>query len=92
MRGRVSDEWGKEAEEGEVTMIHHGPRPNLFTPVGVKDVLPARAAAKSRITIGQFLTSGEKFRIVDNWATRGTAHGDLGVEWAGSTTFLVVSG
>ena len=92
MRGRASDEWAEEAEEGEVSRVHHGPRRTLFTPVGVKDAPPARALAKSRITRGQFFSNGKKFRIVDNWATRGTAHRDLGGEWIGTTTFLVLTG
>ena len=90
--GRASDEWAKGAEEGEVVRIHHGPRRSLFTPVRFKDAPPARTLAKSRIIIGQFLSNGKKFRIVDNWTTRGTAHRDLGGEWTGTTTFLVMSG
>ena len=89
---RASDEWAREVIKGEVTGVHHGPRRSLFTPVGVKDAPPARALAKSRITIGQFLSNWKKFRIVDNWTTRGTAHRDLGSEWTGTTTFLVPSG
>ena len=66
MRGRASDEWAKEAEEGETVRVHHGPRRSLFTPVGIKDAPPARSLAKSRITICQFISEGNKFRIVDN--------------------------
>ena len=81
----------KEAKEGEVIRAHHGPRRSLFTPVGVKEAPPARALAKCRITVGLFLSNGKKFRVVDNGTTR-TAHRDLGGDWVGTTTFLVLTG
>ena len=92
MRGRAIDEWAEEAEKGDVRRVHHGPRRSFFTPVRVKEAPTARALAKARSTVEQFLSNGKKFRIVDNWTTKGTAHHDLGGEWIGTTKFLVLSG
>ena len=72
-----------------LTRGHDSPRRQLFTPLRVRGAPPARALTSTRITRGQFVDSGERFRRVDSWRARESAHYDLGRPWTGTTSFIL---
>ena len=72
-----------------VARIHTAPREELFTPMRVAGSPPSRRLTNTRITEGTYIDDGEKFRYVDAWTSRNTAHRSLGRRWVGVTKFLL---
>ena len=70
-----------------VEVVHARPRRALVTPIRVAGVPPVRALTALRVTVGEFVGSGEKFVKADNWKSRAEAHRELPREWTGSTWF-----
>ena len=69
-------------------MTHRTPRLALFTPLRVAGG-PGRdlKLAKSRITIGTFVGSGEEFKIEDQYTKPRAAHLMLEHAWIGTSEF-----
>ena len=78
--------------DGEEVVRVHKPRRELFTPLRVAGAPPAKGFTPARISQGRYLDSGEKFRRVDTWTARASAHADFGRRWTGRTRFLVRAG
>ena len=74
--------------EEEVVRRHNRPRRELFTPLRVSGAPTVKALTSSRITVGVYCDTGERFRVADNWTSRGTAHRALSRRWTGATRFL----
>jgi hypothetical protein len=81
-----ADEWIYDKET--ITRVHARPRTELFTPKRVPGAPSLGSIAKVRITEGVFCDNNSRFRRVDSWATRATAHGKLSRPWTGSSKFL----
>ena len=73
-----------------VTMQHNKSRKDLYTPIGVRGAPPLKSLATCRITNGEYIDDGSKFRIIDNWKSRNKSK-SLERRWIGSTTFLICS-
>ena len=87
----TEDEWNDTEDPERVTRQHRTWRSELFTPIRVRGAPPGRALTSVRITEGNY-EDGERFRRVDQWTTRSTAHLRLARRWKGSTTFLLRRG
>ena len=77
--------------EGKIVRHHNKPRRALFTPLRVRGSPPARTLTSMRVTEGRCTSSGEKFRVVDQWAARSTAHSEMRASWVGTTMFWAKS-
>ena len=84
----ISGDWLKVGDR--VSRVHRNPRMELFTPMRVAGAPPAKALTPIRITEGKF-KSGEKFRKIDTWTARATAHEVMRAPWTGTTTFVLRS-
>ena len=82
----VEDLW--EKSEDACVRLHSRPRRDLFTPLRVCASPPAKSFFSVRITAGAYCDTGERFRIVDAWTDRRSAHAPLRTFWTGTTTFL----
>ena len=91
VENKTEDEWTDTGEADKVVRQHLNWRRELFTPVRVQGAPPGRALTSVRITEGEY-EDGEKFRRVDSWTTRSTAHLRLDRKWVGNTTFLLRRG
>ena len=83
----LEDDWIHE--DGIITRVHSAPRTELFTPMRVAGSPPSRRLTSTRITEGVYVDDGERFRLVDAWTARSTAHRCLGRRWIGVTKFLL---
>ena len=83
------DEW--EHTEGGVVRNHARPRRALFTPLRVKGSPPAKVLTSMRVTEGCYVESGERFKVVDQWTARATAHAAMKGFWVGTTRFWTKS-
>ena len=83
------DDWmsGGIAAAGPVR-IHRRGRLELFTPRRVEGAPPCASLTPVRITCGEYLDTGEKFKIVDTWTSRPSAHRRLARRWTGTTRFI----
>ena len=79
-----------DGEEG--VRVHHKARHEFFTPLRVAGAPPAKELTPARITEGRYLDAGVKFRRVQTWSARASAHADLGRRWTGRTRFLLRAG
>ena len=87
--GGSEDVWTTSGTSDEFQVrVHRRERRELFTPLRVAGSGPARALFSCRITDGVFCASGERFRIVDAWTDRKSAHQSLSKPWTGTTTFV----
>ena len=75
-------------KDDEVIRVHKQPRLELFTPRRVPQAPESKALAAIRITQGIFIDNGEKFKVIDAWTKRTTAHRELSRPWTGSTQFF----
>ncbi len=83
------DDWmsGGIAAAGPVRAHRRG-RLELFTPRRVRGAPPCASLTPVRITCGEYLDTGEKFKIVDTWTSRPSAHRRLARRWTGTTRFI----
>ena len=91
MREReVEDEWTHRGVDGVWRRRHQAERRALFTPCGTSGSPPRPPGLLGkRITEGEYVESGEKFIVVDDWRDKRTAHRRLDGVWTGTTTFEV---
>ena len=71
----VEDNWQKS--DDACVRLHSRPRKDLFTPLRVSASPPAKSLFSIRITEGTFCDSGERFRFIDAWTDRRTAHASI---------------
>lgn len=84
--GGGEDSW--RSPNGETVREHKRARRTLFTPLRISGAPPVKALTPTRITHGEYCDNGQKFRVVDCWTSRTTAHRPMGRLWTGTTTFL----
>ena len=90
-KSKHEDSWTRGRSDEELERRHSKPRRELFTPRRVEGAPPSRALTTARITEGTFLATGERFRRVDSWTQRATAHLELRDWWIGKTIFVLRS-
>ncbi len=85
----TGDDWMSDdiATAGPVR-VHRRGRLELFTPRRVRGAPPCASLTPVRITRGEYLDTGEKFKIVDTWTSRPSAHRQLTRRWTGTTRFI----
>ena len=81
------DDWNRQG--AYVVRAHERPRLELFTPLRVAGSPQAKSLTPTRITKGTYIDNGEKFRIIDTWTARNTAHRAMNRQWIGSTAFIL---
>ena len=82
----IEDRWQKS--EDACVRLHSRPRRDLFTPLRVCASPPAKSLFSVRVTAGAYCDTGERFRIIDAWTDRRSAHAPLRTFWTGTTTFI----
>ena len=88
----VVNEDGWEYEGIHVVRNHETLRQELFTPRRVHGAPPCRILTPTRITEGVLSISGKRFRRIDTWTARSTAHMSLSEPWTGRSIFIIKEG
>ena len=91
MRARGEETMRWQVGNDVAVMTHDLARLCLATPLRVAGAPPARMLSSIRVTEGTFCDTGERFRRVDSWRARSTAHLSLERPWQGRTVFVLLS-
>ena len=82
------DQW-EFSDKQVVHRIHRQPRQELFTPLHVSGGPSVKTLAGARVTVGRFTDTGERFKRIDSWKSRGSAHELIERPWQGVTTLFI---
>ena len=71
-----------------IIRLHSQPRTKLFSPHQAAGVPNLSSFTSTRVTHGQFIDSGDKFTMQDNWTCRTARWRDFRRPWTGRTVFV----
>jgi len=85
-----NDEWMINEEQQKLVRWHHQPRRNLFLPTEALDgcPIPLHRIYGHRLTIGNLVTTGERFSKTDDWLVKEKPEPER-VAWIGRTEFEI---
>ena len=85
-----NDEWVINEEQQKLVRWHYQPRRNLFVPTEALDgcPVPLHRIYGHRLTIGNLVTTGERFSKTDDWLVKEKPEPER-VVWTGRTEFEI---